>query len=82
MTKVKHYFSPPIEYKQTDIGFIVSVHGKTIGTLYRCITPGDSLGEWVFSPLCPAEAYYGLSKDMAVLNYFAQQYGGGLDDNS
>lgn len=82
MTKVKHYLSTPIEYKQTDIGFLVLVHGKTIGNLRLCITPGDTLGEWVFSPLCLAVAYYGLSKDMAVLNYFAQQYGGCLDDNS
>lgn len=80
MNKIQHHFDTPIVYQQTDIGYLVTVFGKTIGVacLFRF---AESSTTWCFSPLHSKEAYHGLSLNSALLNYFAHQYGGGLCDN-
>lgn len=72
-----HYHDTPVEYVKTDCATIVKIHGKSIGLLFRL--SGRIGFTWGFSPFRSGDVYTGYSMDMAVLNYLAHQYGGGLD---
>lgn len=78
MNKIQHYFDTPIDYLHTDIGYMVTVYGKKIGTVTKA-PAGPHHSAWAFNPSGSKEVYYGFSLDMAVLNYFSHVYGGGLD---